>query len=61
LYKGNDRMRVTAGERGWYVIRGGSFESRPDGDKPITATVRNWVAPDTRDVHLGFRLVRAEP
>jgi eukaryotic-like serine/threonine-protein kinase len=61
LYKGNDRVKLGAGERGWFVIRGGSFESRPDGDKPITATVRNWVARGTRDAHLGFRLVRAEP
>ena len=60
LYKGNDRVKLGAGERGWFVIRGGSFESRPDGDKPITATVRNWVARSTRDTHLGFRLVRAE-
>ncbi|HYY94939.1 MAG TPA: bifunctional serine/threonine-protein kinase/formylglycine-generating enzyme family protein [Pyrinomonadaceae bacterium] len=60
LYKGNDRVKLGKGERGWFVIRGGSFESRPDGDKPITATVRNWVARSTRDTHLGFRLVRAE-
>jgi formylglycine-generating enzyme required for sulfatase activity len=61
MYKGNDKTQVPAGERGWVVIRGGSFESRADGDKPITATVRTWVARDTRDTHLGFRLVRAEP
>jgi formylglycine-generating enzyme required for sulfatase activity len=61
VYKGNDKTHVRPEERGWFIIRGGSFESAPDGDKPITATVRTWVARDTRDTHLGFRLVRAEP
>lgn len=61
LYKGNDKLKLLASDRGKFVIRGGSFESRADGDKPITATVRTWVAHDTRDTHLGFRLVRAAP
>jgi formylglycine-generating enzyme required for sulfatase activity len=61
LYKGNDKMVLLAGDRGKFVVRGGSFKSRADGDEPVTATARRWMAHDFRDPVLGFRLVRAEP
>jgi serine/threonine-protein kinase len=63
MYKGNDKTALDPKDRGKLVIRGGSYgpEYRPDGDKPITATSRAWVARDTRDTHLGFRLVRVGP
>ncbi|HEX3557696.1 MAG TPA: bifunctional serine/threonine-protein kinase/formylglycine-generating enzyme family protein [Pyrinomonadaceae bacterium] len=63
LYKGNDKMRILAGDRGKFIVRGGSFalNSRADGDEPITATARRWMAHDFRAPVLGFRLVSAEP
>lgn len=60
MYKGNGKTKLAATDRGMLVIRGGSFESRTDGDKPISVSARTWVAPNTRDAHLGFRLVRVE-
>jgi serine/threonine-protein kinase len=58
MYEGNDRTELDPADRGKVVVRGGSFESRPDGDKPITATARLWVSKDFRSPALGFRLVR---
>ena len=60
LYKGNDRTRMLASDRGKFVVRGGSFKSVVGGDEAITATARRWMAHDFRDPVLGFRLVRAE-
>jgi serine/threonine protein kinase/formylglycine-generating enzyme required for sulfatase activity len=59
MYKGNDRTTLSEADRGKLVVRGGSYESKPDGDEPVTATSRRWVARDTRSPVLGFRLVRA--
>ena len=61
MYKGNDKTRMLAGDKGKFVVRGGSFNSVADGDEPVTATARRWMAHDFRDPVLGFRLVRAEP
>jgi eukaryotic-like serine/threonine-protein kinase len=61
LYKGNDKTRMLASDKGKFVVRGGSFNSVADGDEPVTATARRWMAHDFRDPVLGFRLVRAEP
>jgi len=61
LYKGNDKTRILSGDRGKFVVRGGSFNSRADGDEPVTVTARRWIAHDFRAPVLGFRLVRAEP
>ncbi len=61
MYKGNNRTVLGAGDRGKMVVRGGSYESKPDGDEPITVTSRRWVAKDSRSPVLGFRLVRVEP
>jgi serine/threonine protein kinase/formylglycine-generating enzyme required for sulfatase activity len=58
MYEGNDRTELDPADRGKVVVRGGSYESRPDGDKPLTATSRIWVARDFRSSTLGFRLVR---
>ncbi|HZI17842.1 MAG TPA: bifunctional serine/threonine-protein kinase/formylglycine-generating enzyme family protein [Pyrinomonadaceae bacterium] len=58
MYEGNDRTQLDEADRGSVVARGGSFESRPDGDRPITVTARQWVARDFRSRVLGFRLVR---
>ncbi|HYE12869.1 MAG TPA: bifunctional serine/threonine-protein kinase/formylglycine-generating enzyme family protein [Pyrinomonadaceae bacterium] len=60
MYRGNDRTALAPADRGKFVARGGSYASRPDGDEPITATSRRWLARGFRDPVLGFRLVRAE-
>jgi eukaryotic-like serine/threonine-protein kinase len=61
MYEGNDRTELDPADRGKIVVRGGSYESRPGGDKPLTATSRIWVARDFRSPALGFRLVRPGP
>jgi serine/threonine-protein kinase len=60
MYKGNDRTKLRPEDRGKLVIRGGAYNNTPDGDKPISVTVRSWVPKDSRDKALGFRLVRDE-
>jgi serine/threonine protein kinase/formylglycine-generating enzyme required for sulfatase activity len=60
MYKGNDRTVLKDEDRGKLVIRGGAYNNRPDGDKPISVTARSWFPSNFRDVTLGFRLVRAE-
>ncbi|MFL6336949.1 MAG: bifunctional serine/threonine-protein kinase/formylglycine-generating enzyme family protein [Pyrinomonadaceae bacterium] len=60
MYKGNDRTVLKDEDRGKLIIRGGAYNNRPDGDKPITVTARSWFPRDFRDATLGFRLVRAE-
>ncbi|MGB8508464.1 MAG: SUMF1/EgtB/PvdO family nonheme iron enzyme, partial [Pyrinomonadaceae bacterium] len=57
-YAGNNRIKLPEEDRGKIVIRGGSYRSKADGDRPITATTRSWVAKNVRDATLGFRLVR---
>jgi formylglycine-generating enzyme required for sulfatase activity len=59
MYKGNDKTALAPEDRGKVVTRGGSYESRPDGDEPVTATARRWVSRNFRHPVLGFRLVRA--
>ena len=61
MYKGNNRTVLGKGDSGKMVVRGGSYESKLDGDEPITVTSRRWVAKDSRSPVIGFRLVRAEP
>jgi serine/threonine-protein kinase len=58
MYKGNDQTALAPSDRGKLVTRGGSYESRPDGDEPMNATARRWVPRNFRHRVLGFRLVR---
>jgi serine/threonine-protein kinase len=58
MYEGNDQTVLNPTDRAKVVARGGSYESRPDGEEPLTATSRRWVAKDFRSPVLGFRLVR---
>ncbi|MBV8860107.1 MAG: SUMF1/EgtB/PvdO family nonheme iron enzyme [Acidobacteria bacterium] len=60
MYKGNDRTVLKDEDRGKLVIRGGAFNNRADGDKPISVAARSWFPRNFRDATLGFRLVRAE-
>ena len=57
-YPGNTTP-LPADQKDWMVMRGGSYASDPRGDKPITATYRDWVPPTTKHPTLGFRLVRS--
>jgi len=61
MYEGNDKTEIEPADRGGVVVRGGSYQSRPDGDEPVTATSRRWVRRDFRSPTLGFRLVRPAP
>ncbi len=61
MYRGNNVLRLAPGDEGKIVVRGGSYQSSPRGDEPVTATARRWVATDKRDPVVGFRLVRARP
>jgi formylglycine-generating enzyme required for sulfatase activity len=60
MYKGNDRTVLKDEDRGKLVIRGGAYNNRPDGDKPVSVTARSWFPRSFRDATLGFRLVREE-
>ncbi len=61
MYKGNNRTVLLPADRGKFVVRGGSYESRPDGDEPVDALSRRWFGKDFRSPVLGFRLVRVGP
>lgn len=56
-YPGSDLL-VKPEQKNWYVIRGGSLASDPQGVKPITNAYRDWIQPTTKNDLLGFRLVR---
>jgi iron(II)-dependent oxidoreductase len=46
----------------WIVIRGGCYVSDPSrADAPVTACMRDFVPPATKNTLLGFRLVRSAP
>ena len=58
LYTGTAQIPVAY--RDWVVVRGGSYASDPDDRQiPISATYRDWFAPDFRNPNYGFRLVRS--
>ena len=57
VYKGNP-AQLPAQLKDWIVVRGGSFQSQSKGDRPVSATLRDWVVPTYKSVTLGFRLVK---
>jgi serine/threonine-protein kinase len=59
MYKGNNRLQLAPDDRGKAVVRGGSYQSTPGGDEPVTATARRWLSKDRKDPVVGFRLVRS--
>ena len=60
-YPGNASELITSYEN-WITIRGGCYVSDPaKPDAPVTACMRNFVAPSTKNTLLGFRLVRSGP
>lgn len=60
VYKGNP-AQLPAQLKDWIVVRGGSFQSQSKGDRPVSATLRDWVVPTYKSVTLGFRLVKSGP
>ena len=61
VYPGNS-AQVPADVQDWIAIRGGCYVSDPGrSDKPVTACMRDFVPPSTRNTLLGFRLVRSGP
>jgi serine/threonine protein kinase/formylglycine-generating enzyme required for sulfatase activity len=61
VYPGNEAV-VPSSIRDWITIRGGCYVSNPDrSDTPVTACMRDFVPPTTKNTLLGFRLVRSGP
>lgn len=59
VYKGN-AAQLPPQFKDWIVVRGGSYQNRSKGDdRPVSGTLREWVAPNYKHVGLGFRLVRS--
>ena len=48
--------KVADEQRGHYVFRGASYATT-QSPKPISASRRDWVSPDTKVYVIGFRLV----
>ena len=58
LYPGNNRLRMADGDPGGNIQRGGSYLSKPRGERAINALRRAWSPPSTPYPNCGFRLVR---
>ena len=58
LYKGNP-VQLPTQHKDWIVIRGGCYASPTKGNLPVGSTLRNWVAPNSKNSFLGFRLIRS--
>jgi formylglycine-generating enzyme required for sulfatase activity len=58
VYKGNP-AQLPEQLKDWIVVRGGSFQSQAKGERPVSGTLRDWVAPNYKNITLGFRLVKA--
>ena len=54
-YPGNSEIQII---KGLQVARGGGFFDKTQGAEAITSTYRTFIAPDTKDKSLGFRLVK---
>ena len=55
LYPGNP-LKLPDVQKGWIVARGGSYSSPAN---KISATMRDWFAPNYKNPVLGFRLVKS--
>jgi eukaryotic-like serine/threonine-protein kinase len=58
VYKGNT-AQLPDQLKDWIVVRGGSFQSQFKGERPISGVYRDWVAPNYKNITLGFRLVKS--
>jgi serine/threonine-protein kinase len=57
LYPGNS-LKLPPQNTDWIVARGGSYSSTAN---KVSATMRDWFAPNYKNQVLGFRLVKAGP
>jgi serine/threonine protein kinase/formylglycine-generating enzyme required for sulfatase activity len=58
-YPGNSTT-VPTSTKDWITIRGGGYGSKTsDKDNPVSACMRTFVKPSTKNTLLGFRLVRS--
>jgi len=55
LYPGSP-LKLPDVQKGWIVARGGSYSSQAN---KVSATMRDWFAPNYKNPVLGFRLVRS--
>ena len=55
LYPGSP-LKLPDVQKGWIVARGGSYSSQAN---KVSATMRDWFAPNYKNPVLGFRLVKA--
>jgi formylglycine-generating enzyme required for sulfatase activity len=58
VYSGN-AAKLPEQVKDWIVVRGGSFQSQAKGERPVSGTLRDWVAPNYKHITLGFRLVKS--
>jgi eukaryotic-like serine/threonine-protein kinase len=61
VYGGDKDNKLPPQQKDWNVIRGGCYASSIKGSfppGPVSSTMRNWVAPNSRNSLLGFRLVK---
>ncbi len=57
LYPGSP-LKLPDVQKGWIVARGGSYSSQANR---VSATMRDWFAPNYKNQVLGFRLVKSAP
>lgn len=57
VYPGNP-AKLPEQLKDWIVVRGGSFQSQAKGERPVSSTLRDWVAPTYKSPTLGFRLIK---
>jgi eukaryotic-like serine/threonine-protein kinase len=57
LYPGSP-LKLPEVQKGWMVTRGGGYSSQANN---VSATRRDWFAPNYKNAVLGFRLVRPAP
>jgi serine/threonine protein kinase len=58
LYPGNS-LTLPPQSKDWTVVRGGFYGSPSDPSSKVSATMRDWVAPNYKSPVLGFRLVKS--
>jgi formylglycine-generating enzyme required for sulfatase activity len=58
LYPGSP-LKLPAQNNDWIVVRGGYYGSPSDPAIKVSATMRDWVAPNYKSPVLGFRLIKS--
>jgi formylglycine-generating enzyme required for sulfatase activity len=59
IYPDNSHLEpLDATEAAKHIVRGGSYESSPQGLRPVSVTARGSVVPTGKSASIGFRLVK---